>query len=196
MVQARSDKYWFGDFELNTVEWVLRQKGEILPLAPKALQALELLVRNGGSVVSRKDMVESLWPDAFVEESNLTVTISMLRRALGDSETGTKFIETVPKRGYRFVPLVKTIRNGRLSRDSFSSMGIVRLTNAGRVLDVELTPHRGDEALGHCQSQADPRQVALRIVADFGPDPSVPRDPQWFRNLVAGPDAMPRALDV
>jgi len=139
MVQARSDKYWFGDFELNTVEWVLRQKGEILPLAPKALQALELLVRNGGSVVSRKDMVESLWPDAFVEESNLTVTISMLRRALGDSETGTKFIETVPKRGYRFVPLVKTIRNGRLSRDSFSSMGIVRLTNAGRVLDVAIS---------------------------------------------------------
>jgi Tol biopolymer transport system component/DNA-binding winged helix-turn-helix (wHTH) protein len=139
MVQTRDERYRFGDFEFNTAEGVLRQKGEILPLAPKALQALALLVRNCGSVVSRKDMVESLWPDAFVEESNLTVTISMLRRALGDSETGTKFIETVPKRGYRFVPLVKTIRNGRLGGDSFTSMRIVRLTNAGRVLDVAIS---------------------------------------------------------
>ena len=121
MVKTRGEKHWFADFELDTTEGVLRQKGEILPLAPKALQALELLVRNGGRVVLRSHMVESLWPDAFVEESNLTVTISMLRRALGDSDTGKTFIETVPKRGYRFVPLVKTSRNGRLSRDSFSS---------------------------------------------------------------------------
>ncbi len=139
MVQMRREQYWFGDFELDTTEWVLRQKGEILPLAPKALQALEILLRNGGKVVSRREMVESLWPDAFVEESNLTVTISMLRRALGDSDTGTTFIETVPKRGYRFVPLVSTSRNGRLSRDSFSSMRIVRLTHAGRVLDVAIS---------------------------------------------------------
>jgi len=139
MVQMRREQYRFGDFELDTTEWVLRQKGKILPLAPKALQALEILLRNGGKVVSRGEMVESLWPNAFVEESNLTVTISMLRRALGDSDTGTKFIETVPKRGYRFVPLISTTRNGRLDRDSFSSMRIVRLTHAGRVLDVAIS---------------------------------------------------------
>jgi Tol biopolymer transport system component/DNA-binding winged helix-turn-helix (wHTH) protein len=139
IAQHHGQKYWFGDFELNTSEWVLRQRGEILPLALKALQALELLVRNSGSVVSRKEMVESLWPDAFVEESNLTVTISTLRRALGDSDTGTKFIETVPKRGYRFVPRVETTRNGALSRDSFRAMRIVRLTHAGRILDVAIS---------------------------------------------------------
>ncbi len=143
MVQTRGEKYRFADFELNTSEWVLRQRGEILPLALKALQALELLVRNGGSVVSRPDMMESLWPDAFVEESNLTVTISMLRRALGDSDTGTKFIETVPKRGYRFVPKVETTRNGALSRDSFRSMRIERLTHAGRILDVAISADAG-----------------------------------------------------
>ncbi|HVQ40027.1 MAG TPA: LpqB family beta-propeller domain-containing protein, partial [Pyrinomonadaceae bacterium] len=92
-----------------------------------------------GSVVSRKEMIESLWPDAFVEESNLTVTISILRRALGDSDNGTKFIETVPKRGYRFVPRVETARSGSLSRDSFQSMRIVRLTHAGRILDVAIS---------------------------------------------------------
>lgn len=139
MVQSRGEKHRFGDFELDTTEWVLRQRGEIRPLPPKALQALELLVRNGGRVVSRSEMVESLWPDSFVEESNLTVTISMLRRALGDSETGTTFIETVPKRGYRFVPLVKTSGNGKSRADNFSSMQIVRLTHAGRVLDVAIS---------------------------------------------------------
>ena len=81
--QAFGAKYHFGEFQLDTSEWVLRQSGEILPLAPKAVQALELLVRNAGRVVSRTEMVENLWPDSFVEESNLTVTISMLRRALG-----------------------------------------------------------------------------------------------------------------
>jgi len=140
MVNTQGQKYWFDDFELDTTEWVLRQKGKILPLAPKALQALELLLRNSGRVVSRAELVESLWPDAFVEESNLTVTVSVLRRALGDSENGTTFIETVPKRGYRFVPAVKVTKNGGSRRDAFGSMRIVRLTHAGRVLDVSISP--------------------------------------------------------
>lgn len=140
MANTRGQKYWFCDFELDTSEWVLRQNGKILPLPPKALQALELLLRNNGRVVSRSDLVENLWPDAFVEESNLTVTVSVLRRALGDSENGTTFIETVPKRGYRFVPAVKVIGNGRSSADAFASMRIVKLTHAGRVLDVAISP--------------------------------------------------------
>jgi Tol biopolymer transport system component len=137
MVHASREIYRFGDFELDTGESVLRHKGEIVPLAPKALQALTLLVRNAGRVVSRSDMVESLWPDAFVEESNLTVTISNLRRSLGDTDTGNTFIETVPKRGYRFVPQLKTLRPMTGSR--FNLMEIVRLTNFGRVLDVALS---------------------------------------------------------
>ena len=63
MVQTRGEKYWFCDFELNTSERVLRQNAEIVPLSPKALQALVLLLRNGGKVVSRREMVESLWPE-------------------------------------------------------------------------------------------------------------------------------------
>ncbi|MBC8029920.1 MAG: PD40 domain-containing protein [Pyrinomonadaceae bacterium] len=139
MVQRRREKYRFGDFELDTNEGVLRQKGVILPLTPKALQALELLVRQAGKVVSRREMIESLWADVIVEDSNLTVTISVLRGALGDSDTGATFIETVPKRGYRFVPLVKAGGNERPISESFSSMKIVRLTYAGRILDVAIS---------------------------------------------------------
>ncbi len=133
-------KYTFSDFELDTTERVLRQKGAILPLAVKAFQALEILVQNSGKVVSRSKMLETLWPHADVEDSNLTVTIWALRRALGDTDTGAAFIETVPKRGYRFVPLVKTAVNGRSIQESFTAMEIVRLTHAGRILDVAISP--------------------------------------------------------
>lgn len=133
------DKYTFSDFELDTNERVLRQKGLILPLAVKAYQALVLLIQNEGKVVSRGKMLETLWPHADVEDSNLTVTISTLRRALGDTDTGAAFIETVPKRGYRFVSQVKKAVNGRPVRESFTSMEIVRLTHAGRILDVAIS---------------------------------------------------------
>ena len=89
---AQAERYGFGKFQLDTAEGVLRQSGQILPLAPKVLQALELLLRNSGRVVSRAEMLESLWPDTHVEESNLTVTISMLRKALGDDETVANFV--------------------------------------------------------------------------------------------------------
>jgi len=138
--EAFGAKYRFGEFQLDTTELVLRQSGKILPLAPKAVQALELLIRNAGRVVSRTEMVETLWPDCFVEESNLTVTISMLRRALGENENETIFIETVPKRGYRFVPAVSISSKGRPGRVNFSSMQIIRLTHDGHVLDVGISP--------------------------------------------------------
>lgn len=134
-----NDKFRFSDFELDTTERVLRQNGAILPLAVKAFEALELLVRNGGRVVSRGKMLETLWPHADVEDSNLTVTIWALRRALGDTDNGAAFIETVPKRGYRFVPLVKTAGNGKSVQETFTSMEIVRLTHAGRILDVAIS---------------------------------------------------------
>ena len=93
------EKYQFGEFELETTELVLRRKGVIVSLTPKALQVLVLLVRSSGRVVSRKHMLEALWPDSFVEDSNLTVAISMLRKALGETENGSRLIETVAKRG-------------------------------------------------------------------------------------------------
>lgn len=140
MFRALGEIYEFGEFQLDAGERVLRQSGEIIALSPKALQVLELLVRNAGRVLARSEMVERLWPNAHVEESNLTVTVSHLRRALGDNEHGARFIETVSKRGYRFVPNVRTIRGAKTGRISFSSMQILRLTHDGHVLDVGISP--------------------------------------------------------
>ncbi|MCU1266606.1 MAG: DNA-binding protein with winged-HTH domain [Acidobacteria bacterium] len=133
------ERYQFGEFELETTELVLRRKGEIVPLTPKALQVLVLLVRDSGRVVSRKHILESLWPDSFVEDSNLTVAISMLRRALGGSEDGDRFIETAAKRGYRFVAAVKSASNLPPRPEAFGGMQITRLTHDGLIMDVALS---------------------------------------------------------
>lgn len=133
-------KYQFGKFELDNTELVLRRNGEIVPLTPKPLQALILLIQNSGRVVSRKEMIEYLWPDAFVEESNLTVAISMARKALGETENGDQFIETVAKRGYRFVPAVTFVGNAAPQRDRFEGMQISRLTHDGYIMDVAISP--------------------------------------------------------
>jgi Tol biopolymer transport system component/DNA-binding winged helix-turn-helix (wHTH) protein len=135
------DKYEFGEFELDTTELVLRRKGQIVPLTPRALEALIILIRHGGRVVSRKEMIDALWPHAFVEESNLTVAISMVRKALGENENGSRYIETVAKRGYRFVPLVKFPVNSIPPRDRFGGMQITRLTHDGYIMDVAISAH-------------------------------------------------------
>ncbi|HEU4796168.1 MAG TPA: winged helix-turn-helix domain-containing protein [Pyrinomonadaceae bacterium] len=93
----------FGEFHLDTAERVLRRDKKVVPLTPKAISLLELLVSREGSVVSRAEMIETLWPDTYVEEANLTVTISMVRKALGEN-----YIRTIPKRGYTFaIPVTR-----------------------------------------------------------------------------------------
>jgi Tol biopolymer transport system component/DNA-binding winged helix-turn-helix (wHTH) protein len=104
MDRVNSTVFEFGEFRLDTAERVLRRNGVVVPLTPKAVSLLELLVSRHGSVVSRVTMIEMLWPDTFVEDSNLTVTISMLRKALGEN-----YIQTIPKRGYTFAVLVRRI---------------------------------------------------------------------------------------
>src|SRR5579862_7923247 len=73
-----------------------------VPLAPKAYELLLALVKRHGHLASREELMQEIWPDSFVEEINLTVNISLLRKALGEQPDGRQYIATVPKRGYRF----------------------------------------------------------------------------------------------
>jgi Tol biopolymer transport system component/DNA-binding winged helix-turn-helix (wHTH) protein len=139
MPASFGEKYQFGEFELDTTELVLRKRQEIVSLTPKALQVLTFLVRNSGRVVARKQLLEALWPDAYVEDSNLTVTISALRKALGENSNGNRFIETVAKRGYRFTPSVKFVSNVLPPKDRFGAMQIARLTHDGYIMDVGIS---------------------------------------------------------
>lgn len=103
MVQQDNHCYEFGRFRLKVAERVLLREGELVPLTPKVFDILVTLVEHGGQVVAKDDLMRRVWPNTFVEEGNLTQNISLLRKALGETPGGSQFIETVPRRGYRFV---------------------------------------------------------------------------------------------
>lgn len=98
----------FGPFRLDAGERLLFRDGERVELAPKVLDTLILLVENHEHLVTKDELIKKLWPETFVEESNLTFNVSTLRKILGDDRNnGNRFIETVPKRGYRFIAPVR-----------------------------------------------------------------------------------------
>src|SRR5436305_2082800 len=98
--------YRFNDYYVDTAARLLWCNGERVPLTPRVFATLLCLVKAAGRLVTKEELMEAVWPDANVEEGNLTQSIWALRRALGDSE----FIETVPKRGYRFAIQVEEVR--------------------------------------------------------------------------------------
>ena len=101
----------FGPFRLDMAEHVLLRSGEVVPLAPKAFELLVALVENRGHVISKDELIKQVWPDSFVEEANLSHHVFVLRKALGDDRSGAKYIETIPRRGYRFVASVAEVRD-------------------------------------------------------------------------------------
>ncbi len=105
MDQSIGHFYDFVHFRLDAVERLLLRNGKVVRLTPKAFEILLLLVRNSRRVLSKDELIKAVWPDSFVEESNLARNISTLRRALGNHHC----IETVPGRGYRFAASVREI---------------------------------------------------------------------------------------
>lgn len=98
--------YSFGEYRLDLKRNLLTRSGETVPLTYKALQTLAVLVESGGRVVEKDEIMRRVWQDTFVEENSLTRNISALRKALGEEPTSNLYIETVPRRGYRFVASV------------------------------------------------------------------------------------------
>lgn len=99
--------YRFGLYRLDPVERVLWHQGQPLPLPPKDLEMLIVLVERAGHIVEKDELLERVWPGVFIEEGNLSRRIFNLRQALGDRPDGQKYIETVPRRGYRFTARVE-----------------------------------------------------------------------------------------
>jgi TolB-like protein/DNA-binding winged helix-turn-helix (wHTH) protein/Tfp pilus assembly protein PilF len=111
MSSSEKHLYEFGEFRLDTSERLLLRNGEPVLLPPKVFDMLVVLVQNGGHLLDKEKLMHELWPDSFVEDVNLSVNISVLRKVLGESENGEGFIETVPKRGYRFIAQVSELDN-------------------------------------------------------------------------------------
>ena len=101
--------YQFGEFRLDSAQRLIFRAGRPVPLAPKVIETLLALVEHGGTLVTKDELMARVWPDTFVEESNLTQNIFQLRKVLGEGQNGTNYIETVPRRGYRFMGEIKPL---------------------------------------------------------------------------------------
>ena len=109
--------YAFGPFHLDVARRVLLREGELVKLFPKEFDTLLALVEHSGELLEKDELMRQVWPDAIVEESNLTTNISHLRKILGESRNSHDYIVTVPGRGYRFVAGVKTAVDEVIVRD-------------------------------------------------------------------------------
>ena len=131
----RHEIYEFGPFRLEPAERKLSRGDEVVTLTPKVFDMLVMLVRHSGHLLEKDDLIRSLWPDSFVEEGNLSNNIFVLRKALGNDR---EYIETVPRRGYRFVGAVRQLPPTGATRFRASSKGrygrsrAVKRAGAGR----------------------------------------------------------------
>jgi DNA-binding winged helix-turn-helix (wHTH) protein len=103
----------FGPFRLLAAQFLLLEGDKPVPLGSRALEILIALLERAGELVTKKELMDLIWPNVFVEPANLTVHISALRRALRDGRNGNRFIINIPGRGYRFVASIKvSMREG------------------------------------------------------------------------------------
>jgi DNA-binding winged helix-turn-helix (wHTH) protein/TolB-like protein/Tfp pilus assembly protein PilF len=105
--------YEFGTFRVDESERLLLRGEDVVPLTPKAFEMLLVLLESSGHVLTKEDLMKRVWPDSFVEEANLSHNIYKLREALGEGSDGEKYIETLPRRGYRFVAKVTEVQGER-----------------------------------------------------------------------------------
>lgn len=140
---SRPDKefYEFGPFKLDAIERVLFRGGEVVPLKPKVFDTLLVLVESSGHVLDKDELMKILWPDTVVEENNLNQNISALRRALGEGENSGQYIETLPRRGYRFVARVRELGDESadlvVEKHTLATLLIVEEQHDNRALDVD-----------------------------------------------------------
>jgi Tol biopolymer transport system component/DNA-binding winged helix-turn-helix (wHTH) protein len=115
MSRQENTFFEFGNFRIDASQRLFFSGSEEIPLPPKVFDTLLALVENHGRVLEKDALLKSIWPEAFVEEGSLSRNISILRKALGESPDDQRYIQTIPKRGYRFVAAVKTISDGSVA---------------------------------------------------------------------------------
>ena len=160
MVRQACHIYEFGPFRLVPEERQLLRDNQPVPLTPKSFDLLVVLVENSGHLIEKGELLKRIWPDSFVEEANLSVNVSALRRALGEGPNEHQYVETVPRRGYRFVAGVKE------RWDNGTESSIRELTESIR----ELTEEDDDSGLvadGARQTSPSPPTAESRPRVSF-----------------------------
>jgi len=103
VIEGKKQVYEFGEFRLDVMKRLLTRAGDLVPLYSKAFDLLLVLVQNSGRDLSKDELLEAVWPGQILEEANLTVTMSVVRKALGEKASQPGFVVTIPGHGYRFV---------------------------------------------------------------------------------------------
>lgn len=169
----------FGPFRVDTANQLLLYGEKHIPLAPKAYDTLLFLLQNSNRLVTRDELMRAVWPDSFVEDGNVSVNIFQLRKALGETEAGLTYIETVPRRGYRFTADVRTVVTDAPSRTPDQPISLQQEVVRPKTVAPEEEPPsvfppperlaRGAGAVAH--------QPVLREVIAF-PAPPEPCEPE------------------
>ena len=128
MKPAGRTTYEFGPFRIDQAERLLRSGPNVVPLPPKALETLMVLLESAGQAVEKEVLIKSVWPDTFVEEGVLTQNISLLRKTLNETPQ-SRYIETIPKRGYRFVAQVSVNSPSESKERSLIVLPLANLSN-------------------------------------------------------------------
>lgn len=184
----------FGEFYLDAVEKTLLREGKPVALTPKAIQLLFVLVENHGSIVEKEDLMRAVWAKSFVEDSNLTFTISLLRKALnGDDKQRSQFIETIPKRGYRFVGQVTPLQVAKPAETNVENSvapptSVASSDNSSRTLQpVSPTPGRTKKFFsGHSRPLLF--SIAAALIVCFLTGFFLLRERTSFYQRLVGPD--------
>ena len=107
--------YEFGPFRLDGAQGILSAGDTEISIGTKALETLRLLVENAGRIVTKQELIDHVWPDSHVDENNIAQNISVLRKTLAAHDESSEYVQTLPRRGYRFVASVR--RSGAPPRD-------------------------------------------------------------------------------
>jgi DNA-binding winged helix-turn-helix (wHTH) protein/tetratricopeptide (TPR) repeat protein len=113
----------FAAYRLDPAKRLLWREGELVALPPKAVDLLLALVEQAGEVVGKQELMDRVWPDSFVEEANLSVNVATIRKVLGSQPDGQPYVETVSRRGYRFVARAKKLGRVQIAVLPFRSLG-------------------------------------------------------------------------
>ena len=201
--------YQFDSFVLDQAERVLLRGGQPVALTAKVFDVLSVLVESAGHVVTKATLLEKIWPDAFVEEANLTVNVAVLRKILRQNAGGKQYIETVPKQGYRFVAKVLEVKGERAlqrveqeialtvqqesalnSFQAFSSLAVLPFDNESGDPDTEYLADGLTESIINSLSHVeDFRVLARNTVFRYKPksaDPQRIGEELGVRSLLTG----------
>lgn len=170
MLKQKNNLYEFGEFRLDTEEKVLYRNERLITLAPKVFDTLEVLVKSEGKLLSKEELMNLIWQDSYVEESNLTQNIYTLRQVFGKRN---KFIKTVPRRGYRFAADVKAISRAVQIEESVEegSSGDVIIAQRTRTHIVEEEILEDENAVASIPAEVNetkspfPKKIYLGAVA-------------------------------